>query len=258
MIRKTHWSLIATLVATGCGAPTQAPTGRSTHPETAESHPSYTAYVRGPLAKADLAAARADHDQLAGGSQAAAHAAGDLGHHVMLGTGEPAGDNKDEFLALDEWIDLAGPQAVYGDPKFQAGFGALFAKPVAPELYRRRPDWVTWGDLKPPTGGGPYWVMSEGSPGQAERSRQQSGPRRGGWWLRARRACGWRHRTRPAPRCRRSARVLQRRCIDQPRRHARHHSKPRLSEGVRCAVRRATRGADLPLDRMEAVVRSWR
>jgi hypothetical protein len=120
--------------------------------------PRYTAYVHGALAKDDLAAAQADHDRLAGGSEAAAHAAGDRGHHVMLGTGEPIG-MRDEFLALDEWLSLDGPRAVYGDPKFQAGFGALFAKPVAPELFQRRPDWHTWGDLQPPPGGGEYWVM---------------------------------------------------------------------------------------------------
>ncbi len=116
----------------------------------------YTAYVHGPLAKDDLGAAQADHDQLVTGSQAAAVAAGDLGHHVLLGTGE-AGGSRDEFLALDEWQSLDGPHAVYGDPKFQAAFGALFASPVRPELFQRRPDWRTWGDLKPPPG--EYWVM---------------------------------------------------------------------------------------------------
>lgn len=142
------------LLAAACGGPPKA----ATAPEPDTRVPTITAYVHGPLAKQDLAAARADHDQLAGGSQQAGYAAGDRGHHVLLGTGEPAGD-RDEFLALDEWLDLNGPRSLYGDPKFQTAFGALFAKPVAPELYQRRPDWVTWGDLEPPASGGPYWVM---------------------------------------------------------------------------------------------------
>ena len=126
-------------------------------PAPAAAEPKITAYVHGPLAQKTLDEARVYHDKLAGGSQAAAHDAGDLGHHVMLGTGEPAG-GKDEFLALDEWRSLEGPGAVYGDPQFQKSFAQLFAKPVMPELYQRRPDWHTWGDLKAP-GAGPYWVM---------------------------------------------------------------------------------------------------
>jgi hypothetical protein len=118
--------------------------------------PEYTAYVRGEL-RGDLAAARTTHDQIGKGSEAAARNAGDTGHHVMLATGE-TGDAVDEFLALDEWTSLETPRAFYSDPKFQAGFAQLFAKPVAPQLFKRRPDWHTWGDLRPPTAG-PYWVM---------------------------------------------------------------------------------------------------
>ena len=148
---------ICVLFAAACGG-TSTPSSQPASPPPDTRLPAYTAYVHGPLAKQDLAAARVDHDQLAGGSQAAGYAAGDRGHHVLLGTGEPSG-GQDEFLALDEWLDLKGPGAVYGDPKFQASFGALFAKPVAPELFARRPDWHTWGDLKAPPGGGTYWVM---------------------------------------------------------------------------------------------------
>ena len=141
--------LLASLVA-ACGGKQPAP------PAPPPELPHYTAYVHGPLAKTDLAAAQADHDRFAGGAEAAANQAGDRGHHVLLGTGE-LGGAPDEFLALDEWLSLDGPRAVYGDPKFQAGFSSLFAKPVAPELFVRRPDWVTWGDLKRPPG--EYWVM---------------------------------------------------------------------------------------------------
>lgn len=149
--------VMCSFLAAACGSHPK-PASEPAQPPAEAAVPAITAYVHGPLAKQDLAAARADHDQLAGGSQSAGYAAGDRGHHVLLGTGEPAG-GQDEFLALDEWLDLQGPHALYGDPKFQAGFGALFAKPVAPELYQRHPDWITWGDLKAPPGGGPYWVM---------------------------------------------------------------------------------------------------
>lgn len=139
---------------TACGGGTA-----TTRPDAAGDPPPFTAYVHGPLAERDLAKARAAHDQLAGGSEEAAHAAGDRAHRVLLGTGEPDPARLDEFLAIDEWLTLDGARTVYGDPDFQAGFGALFAQPVAPELYRRRPDWHTWGDLAPPAGGGTYWFM---------------------------------------------------------------------------------------------------
>lgn len=147
---------IAMFVLAACGS-APAPVAPPPPPKPL---PAYTAYVHGPLAQADdLASARAYHDKLAGGSEVAAHAAGDRGHHVLLGTGEPAGDNKDEFLALDEWLSLDGPRQVYGDPKFQTAFAGMFARPVAPELYQRHADWHTWGDLQPPPDGKPYWVM---------------------------------------------------------------------------------------------------
>jgi hypothetical protein len=153
---------LCSLVAAACGGsakPAVEPSSsQQAAPAVPPGPPAYTAYVHGPLAKQDLASARVDHDRLAGGSQESARAAGDRGHHVLLGTGEPAG-GQDEFLALDEWQSLDGPRTVYGDPKFQAAFGALFAKPVAPELYKRRPDWHTWGDLNGPSTGGPYWVV---------------------------------------------------------------------------------------------------
>ncbi len=125
----------------------------------APTTPAFTAFVHGRLAQADLAAARGQHDQVAGGGEAAAKAAGDTGHHVFLGTGEPNPARLDEFVGLDEWGTLEGARSLYGDPNFQAAFSTLFAEPVTPELYKRRPDWHTWGDLKPPANGQPYWVM---------------------------------------------------------------------------------------------------
>ncbi|HEU0032166.1 MAG TPA: hypothetical protein VFQ53_16140 [Kofleriaceae bacterium] len=136
--------------------PEPAPIARG--PAAAPATPTITAYVRGPLATADLATARIDHDRVAKGGQGPGAALGDTGHHVFLATGE-TGNAKDEFLALDEWTNADGPRQLYANPDFQAAFKPLFAKPTAPELYRRRPDWVTWGDLQPPPGGKPYWVL---------------------------------------------------------------------------------------------------
>lgn len=146
--------MMFTIFAAACGSSTPKAT-----PDAQSSPPAFTAYVHGPLAETDLAKAQAAHDSLVSASAAQAQAAGDKAHRVLLGTGEPAPQRKNEFLAVDEWLTLEGARAVYGDPNFQAGFGALFAQPVAPELFRRRPDWHTWGNLEPPPGGGPYWFM---------------------------------------------------------------------------------------------------
>lgn len=146
--------IFSTLITAACGASTATP-----EPDAPTGPAAFTAYVHGKLADTDLTKARAMHDQLVDSTAASTRAAGDLAHHVLLGTGEPVPLNADEFLGLDEWLTLEGAYAVYGDPKVQAGFGALFAQPVAPELYRRRPDWHTWGDLSPPPNGQPYWFM---------------------------------------------------------------------------------------------------
>jgi hypothetical protein len=126
-------------------------------PDSPPPRPAFTAFVRGTLA-ADLATSQSRHDELARGGQQAATDAGDLGHHVLLGTGE-TGRPKDELLALDEWHTAGGATAFYSDPGFQAGFSALFAEPVQPALFERHPDWYTWGGIEPPAGGGPYWVL---------------------------------------------------------------------------------------------------
>src|ERR1043165_3313142 len=65
--------------------------------------PAYTAFVHGRLAESDMSKAQAQHDQVAAGGEATARDAGDQGHHVLLGTGEPDPSGRDEFLGLDEW-----------------------------------------------------------------------------------------------------------------------------------------------------------
>jgi len=151
MTKHLFW--VAALAA--CGGSNPGADLRPTPPAPAPDVPGVTAYVRGELRGGT--AAQALHDQIATGAEQSAAAAGDRGHHVFLGTGD-LGAAKDELLALDEWLTADGAQSLYADPKFQAGFSQLFTAEVVPELYRRRPDWHTWGDLKPPIDG-PYWVM---------------------------------------------------------------------------------------------------
>ncbi len=103
------------------------------------------ALVRGPLAAADLAAAKAQHDALASGGEPSAKALGDFGHAAMLGT-TLFGTTENEFLALDRW-STENMDQIYGDPGFQQAFGALFAAPPTFEKFRRRFTWHGWGDL---------------------------------------------------------------------------------------------------------------
>jgi hypothetical protein len=114
------------------------------------------ALVRGAM-RGDLDHARELHEQITRAGEAAAKQAGDIGHHVLLGTGDFG--PKDEFLAIDEWTSQDTPRAFYLDPQFRDGFAQLFAAPVAPELYARRDDWRHWGTLAPAPGGQTYWYV---------------------------------------------------------------------------------------------------
>ena len=126
-------------------------------PEPAFEPTAFTARVRGPLAGPDLAAAKARHDGIAMGAHAQATAAGDFAHHVLLGT-EHAGTPRDEFLAIDQWTSLDGANALYGDPDFQAAQGTLFTAPPNVQLFARRTDWHSWGEMgSGRTTGQPFW-----------------------------------------------------------------------------------------------------
>lgn len=77
--------------------------------------------VRGVLKEKDEAKARAAHDAVARGGEAAAKQAGDVAHVVYLSRDTPAG-----FLAFDVWSDADALEKFYADPQVQAGFGGLF------------------------------------------------------------------------------------------------------------------------------------
>ena len=102
------------------------------------------ALIRGTLAE-DPETAKAQHDQLASGSEEAAKSLGDFGHDAMLGT-TLLGTTENEFLGFDRW-DTDRMDEVYGDPDFQAAFGALFAAPPTLERFERNFEWHSWGDL---------------------------------------------------------------------------------------------------------------
>jgi len=106
----------------------------------------FAALVRGPLVTDDLEQAQAIHDMIAGGGMEPAEALGDFGHDVLLGT-TILGTTENQFLAVDRWTNLEGAQTLYGDPEFQAAFAMLFARPVVPQLFERRPDWHGWGEI---------------------------------------------------------------------------------------------------------------
>ncbi|HEU5059105.1 MAG TPA: hypothetical protein VFU21_21375 [Kofleriaceae bacterium] len=113
--------------------------------------------VRGQLAAADLADARAAHDAIAQQGEAAAREAGDIAHQVLLGT-DMLDSTPDEFLALDRWTDLEAMTAFYADPELAEAFGALFAAPPTIEFFVRAPDWESWGEMDSGEPFDPYFV----------------------------------------------------------------------------------------------------
>ncbi|MEM6994795.1 MAG: hypothetical protein AAF721_30050 [Myxococcota bacterium] len=120
------------------------------------------ALVLGTLFTDDLAMAQMTHDQVAMGGQKGAMMAGDYGHDAMLGT-TLLMTTENQFLGIDQWDNLEGAMAVYGDPKFQAAFGMLFAEPPSLELFERREDWHGWGSLEAADGGDRWFVVVRGT-----------------------------------------------------------------------------------------------
>lgn len=115
--------------------------------------------VTGTMAAEDEASAKAAHDQVAGGGEEPAKAAGDFGHDAMLATSllgyEPAGI---DFFGLDRWDNIEGALAFYSDPQVAEGFGALFSGPPEVTAYART-DWYGWGDLDSGDGGDHWFVV---------------------------------------------------------------------------------------------------
>jgi quinol monooxygenase YgiN len=133
--------------AAGCGSSDDTGSGPSgTGGSGSTATPAYIAVVRGTLASSDMAQAQAAHDQIAKTGEAAAKAAGDVGHTVFLGT-TLLDSVKNEFLAVDRWTDADHMKAFYADPQIGQAFASLFAAPPSIEFYQYEPTWVSWGDL---------------------------------------------------------------------------------------------------------------
>jgi quinol monooxygenase YgiN len=154
--RMGWWLLCATALIVGCDGDEEG-TGTKSPSATAPPPGLYIAVVRGNLANADIAQAKALHDQIATGGEADAKAAGDIGHDALLGT-TLLDSIENEFLGVDQWTDEKKMTAFYADPNFQAAFGKLFATPPTVEYFAHAPSWVSWGDLRAGDAYSPSWV----------------------------------------------------------------------------------------------------
>ncbi len=101
-------------------------------------NPHYFVVVRGRLKEADPEKARKAHDEVAGGGQAQAIAAGDVAHVVFTGREDPR-----EFLAVDIWKSADNIVATYTDPAQAQAFGSLFEGTPTLQVYVST-SWHQW------------------------------------------------------------------------------------------------------------------
>ena len=153
--------------STSTGGEDESSSGDDASSSGGEVEQEWGALVVGTLSTDDLEMAQATHDAVAMGGQAAAMVAGDFAHDAMLGT-TLLGSTENEFLGIDRWTNLDGALAVYGDPKFQAGFGMLFAAQPSLDLFAKRNDWHGWGSLEDGDGGDHWFVVVRGRLAEAD------------------------------------------------------------------------------------------
>ncbi len=116
--------------------------------------PAFATVVRGPLADD----AKAVHDMIAAGGEAAATEAGDLSHDALVSTALLGGE-EGHFLGIDQWADAEAMGQFYSDPAFAEGLGAMFAGPPTVTTYARAADWHGWGELDSADDAGDYWFV---------------------------------------------------------------------------------------------------
>jgi len=135
-------SMFASLVlVTACGTDSQ--------PQT------FTARIRGPLA-AQPTDAKTYHDRVA----MQGHDPDDFAHHVGLGTSD-LGTTPNEFLAIDQWDDRETAAAFYANPEFAQALGGLFSAQPELQIFERRDDWKSWGEMgSGRLSGQPYWLVT--------------------------------------------------------------------------------------------------
>ncbi|HLF28377.1 MAG TPA: hypothetical protein VJG32_18750 [Anaerolineae bacterium] len=81
----------------------------------------YIVSVRGMLKAADEQQSRATHDATIQQIGAMGRSMGNVGHRAYLNP-----QNRREFLAIDVWDNLEGPQKLLADPNLGAEFAKLF------------------------------------------------------------------------------------------------------------------------------------
>ena len=92
----------------------------------------YIVVVRGNLKAADERESQATHDATIQKIGPMGRSMGNVGHRAYLNP-----QNRREFLAVDVWDNLEGPQKLLGDPNL----GAEFAK-----LFDGQPDVTMWAE----------------------------------------------------------------------------------------------------------------
>ena len=117
----------------------------------------FAVLVRGELFSDDLAEAQPVHDAVAAGGEEAAKAAGDFYHLAAVST-PLMGGAEGSFLGVDRWSDPQSIEAFYSDPALAEAFGALFASAPTIEVFERRSDWYSWGDLPDTAAADELWV----------------------------------------------------------------------------------------------------
>lgn len=132
-------------------------------PEPEPSASTFAVVVTGTLFTDDLAEAQSLHDQLAGGGEAAATAAGDFAHDAMLGT-TLLGSPEDQFFAMDRWTSAENMGQFYSNPEFATAFGTLFDGAPSLSTWMHAPEWHGWGDLEAGDGADTsYFVVVRGT-----------------------------------------------------------------------------------------------
>jgi hypothetical protein len=102
----------------------------------------YITLVRGQLKHADtLEENQAAHDAINVPLQALGKAHSAIGHRVYLNANDPK-----EFLGLDTWTTIEGPQQLFSHPKLAEEFGKLFEG--MPEItFWKASGWESFADV---------------------------------------------------------------------------------------------------------------
>jgi hypothetical protein len=98
----------------------------------------YIVTVRGMLKAADEKQSQATHDATIDKIGPLGKSMGNIGHQVYLNP-----QNRREFMAIDTWNNLDGPQKLLSDPALGAEFAKLFDGQPSVTLWAEA-DWKSW------------------------------------------------------------------------------------------------------------------